>query len=136
MLSKPLIPGGAHSIDLLNASKNPYGACSSVMEKEMVIPFPYPRGGRPAAEEYCTFLSTITEKVKEELKTSTKVKIESVGLRSLIGDIPRYHAELAECGDSNGGEPRQYEDGAEYFQDLFNDEETDLDGGIGGGVSS
>ena len=70
------------------------------------------------------------------MKTSTKVKIESVGVRSLIRDIPRYRAELAELGTLTEASHRQYEDGAEYFQVLFNDEETDLDEGFGGVVSS
>ena len=94
LLSKPLTPKGPHSIDLLNASKDAYHACSSDMEVEMDIPFRYAYGDRPVAEESSAFLSTITEKFKEELKNSTKAKIESVGVRSLFREVPRYRAHM------------------------------------------
>lgn len=120
LLSKPLTPGGAHSIDLLNASKDPYRACSGDMEAEMDNSFPYPYEDRPIAEEYITFLSTVTEKFKEELKDSTKVKIESV--RSLFREVPRYRAHVAELGTLTEASHEEYEDVTDYYQDLFNGE--------------
>lgn len=67
-------------------------------------------------EKCSTFLATIT--FKGELKIARRFKIESVRVRKLVREVPRYRAHMVELGTLTEASHEEYEDAADYFSGL------------------